>query len=163
MAAEADIDSHSQPGLIEAHAMLASYFDRQIDRLMARRYVPVDPQFDPTSLAFAVRGLTVLRPEFAATAYFRVCIQTVAEGQNQDGCWPDGISTTFAPTGDIVQQPSVDIALRLGDSVFRPSTLIWTDEPDLDTICSVASRRSSARRGIWPPPTSRARRNSQAE
>jgi hypothetical protein len=89
---------------------LKGYFVRQVDRLMARSQVPMDPTYDSNSLAFALGGLDLLERGARSTPFYWACVQAVVAGQRDDGCWPDGVSVTFSPAGDTVQQPSVEVA-----------------------------------------------------
>lgn len=113
---------------------LSGFFHRQADRLMARLHVPADPQYDPTSLAFAMRGLTLLDESARAAPLFRAYAQAVADGQNADGCWPDGVSVTYSPDGNIIQQPSVDVALCLAQSVYHHELLINHDAGQIELL-----------------------------
>jgi len=115
-------------------ALLRSYFVRQSERLMARRNTPNDPQHDPTSLAFAVRGLVLLDDATRKTPFVRACVQAAIHGQMEDGRWPEGISSSFSDAGDIVQQPSVDVAFRIAETVFRPGSLVRPDGSDIELM-----------------------------
>ena len=88
---------------------------RHIDYHMARQSVALDPSYDPVSLTFALRALCVTSPEERRFAFFRACIDAIVARQHQDGCWPDGVSITFEPTADVVQQPSAGVALHLAE------------------------------------------------
>lgn len=107
--------------------IMLRYFTRQTERLMARRNAPKDPQHDPTSLCFSVRGLALLDSSIRRTPFFRACLQAVVESQTSDGRWPEGTSVSVSPSGDTLQQPSVDVALRLAQSVFEPRALVELD------------------------------------
>jgi len=124
------IDPATASRLNELSKVLRSYFLRHVDRLMARRSVRLDPDYDVTSLVFATRGLLLLHEPFRKLPVFRSCIQAVVDGQSPDGWWPDGVSITNLETGDTLQQPSVEIALQLADCVFRKEILFWPERED---------------------------------
>jgi hypothetical protein len=88
---------------------------RHVDYHMARQAVALDPSYDPVSLTFALRALCITSPEERRFAFFRACIDAIVARQHQDGCWPDGVSITFEPTADVVQQPSAGVALHLAE------------------------------------------------
>lgn len=126
--------SNADPDIKVVKRSLLNYFQKEVDRLMARRYVPADAHYDPTSLTFAMHGYVLLDPSVRRTAFFRACAEAVVDGQNPDGCWPDGISITYLPNGNVIQQPSVEIALRLGEAIFHPSILIDHNTDDIELI-----------------------------
>lgn len=97
---------------------LKDVLSRQLDHYMARQGVQRDPTYDPVSLAFALRGLHVANPDLAEQSFFDACIHAVIEGQLKDGCWPDGASFTTSETADVVQQPSVEVALLLAECLI---------------------------------------------
>ncbi len=113
---------------------LTDYFLQQVDRLMARRQVPFDPEYDPTSLAFAIRGLDELGEEVCGTPLFRAAVEAVAAGQHADGCWSDGVSVTYQEDGSTIQQPSVEVALCLGESVFDNDLLVVYDADRIEVL-----------------------------
>ncbi|MEE6176806.1 ATP-binding protein [Mycobacterium sp. 050134] len=113
---------------------LRDYFVRQVDRLMARRHLPFDPEYDPTSLAFAIRGLDELGEQVCGTPLFRAAVEAVAAGQHADGCWPDGVSVTYQDDGSTIQQPSVEVALCLGESVFDNDLLVLYDADRIEVL-----------------------------
>jgi hypothetical protein len=89
-----------------------TYFNRQIDRQMARKHLPLHPEYDCASLAFALNGLAKLDETARETPFFRACVQAVVEGQKPDGCWPEGMSIASHERGQgPVSQPSVEIAM----------------------------------------------------
>lgn len=105
---------------------LNHYFDREVDRLMARRGIAADPGFDAASLAFALKGLLPCRPRsFRQSPFFAACIQAIIDQQNADGTWPDGVTALVeGATVDTLQQPSVTIALTLAQIVMEPRMLV---------------------------------------
>lgn len=107
--------------------LLRTYFAAQVDRLMARRSVRNDPVYDVASLAFAIRGLLLLDPPFRHRALFHAAVETIAKGQLNNGCWPSAVSVAFGPTGDVLQQPSVEVALTLAEGAFDPASLYTSD------------------------------------
>ncbi|WP_197506921.1 AAA family ATPase [Mycobacterium sp. 852002-50816_SCH5313054-b] len=113
---------------------LTDYFRRQVDRLMARSHVLSDPEYDPTSLAFAVRGLTLLDEQARGTPLFRASVQAVVAGQHADGCWSDGVSVTYQDDGSTIQQPSVEVALCLAESVFHHDLLVYHDADKIEVL-----------------------------
>ncbi|OBH82482.1 hypothetical protein A5680_13555 [Mycobacterium sp. E2989] len=124
----------AQPTLGSFRQSLKDYFVRQVDRLMARRHVPFDPEYDPTSLAFAIRGLNELGEQVCGTPLFRAAVEAVAAGQHADGCWSDGVSVTYQEDGSTIQQPSVEVALCLGESVFDNDLLVLYDADRIEVL-----------------------------
>ena len=51
-------------------------------------------------------------------------LKSVANAQLPSGCWPQGVSISYVSSGDVVQQPSVSVALLLADSIVRPRLLV---------------------------------------
>ena len=106
---------------------LAKYFELEVYRSAARRGGSLDPQFDPVSLVFALRGWDLLEPSARTTPFFRSCLGVVVSAQHDDGCWSDGISVSFDETGDSTQQQSIDVCLSLAEIVFQPTLLQHCD------------------------------------
>lgn len=129
-----DEESDETRRLGEFRQSLTDYFRRQVDRLMARRHVPSDPEYDPTSLAFAIRGLTLLDEEFRVTRLFRAAVEAVVAGQHPDGCWPDGHSVTYHQDGSTIQQPSVEVAVSLAKSVFQNDLLVMYTADQIELL-----------------------------
>jgi hypothetical protein len=116
---------------------LPDYFTRLSEKMMARRGVPFDADHDVTSLTFAISGLSLLRPSIRRTAFFRACLDTIARAQGNDGCWPAGVSFAYSSRGDSYQTPSVEVALRLADAVFRQAVLISFEVEEIQLIAAV--------------------------
>src|SRR5216683_1066618 len=114
--------------------VLLAYFIRQFDRLMARSHVISDPYRDQTSLAFVLCGWSILDPTSARTSLFAAGIEAVVNAQRDDGRWPEGISISTSPSGDTVQQPSVDIAIRLAESALDPTILLQPSPAQIEMI-----------------------------
>ncbi|MEM9167287.1 MAG: ATP-binding protein [Planctomycetota bacterium] len=95
---------------------LALAIRRRLERLMAIRRIPDDPLFDPVGLAFAVRAMCLLDPDFRQNPLFREAIETIVECQLDDGCWPDGVEI-ISRHGTATLQPSVEVAYVLAASV----------------------------------------------
>jgi hypothetical protein len=85
--------------------------------------VALDPSYDPVSLAFALRAVCIASPEERRFAFFRACLDAIVGRQHQDGCWPDGVSITFEETADVVQQPSVGVALLVAECAIDNTAL----------------------------------------
>lgn len=104
---------------------LLRYFEREVDRIMARRGVPGDSGFDAASLAFAFKGLLSYRDdEFRETPFYQAVVEAIIKHQNQDGTWPDGVTAISEVNADTLQQPSVKIGLTLAHCVFEPRMLV---------------------------------------
>lgn len=133
--AEEHLGDEPTRGMARLLVIFRSYFARQVDRQMARKHVPLDPDYDVASLAFSTHGLALVDDSVRASPFFRSCVAAVVEGQNPDGCWPEGMTVASHESSDAppVRQPSVEIALSLADSVFRRSQLFrcLTHEIDL--------------------------------
>jgi hypothetical protein len=119
----AEQNEESNAWLRQAATAMRGYFRRQVDFHMARRSVHTEHRYDPMSLSFALHGLSSLDQEFRSTAYFDACVEAVVAAQNTDGCWPTGVSITYSPNGDLLQHPSVEVALSLALTVFEPDAL----------------------------------------
>lgn len=116
---------------------LCRYFEREVDRLMARRGIADGPGFDPASLAFAVRGLLLYKPRtFRDSPFFAACVDAIASHQNPDGTWPDGVSARVEENADTMQQPSVKTALTLAQIVFEERMLVAFAPTDLRVLQS---------------------------
>jgi hypothetical protein len=112
-----------------------SYFSRQIDRQMARKHLPLHPEYDCASLALALNGLVMLDETARDTPFFRTAVQAVVEGQKPDGCWPEGMSIASYERGQgPVPQPSVEIAMQLAGCVVRRSALYHCTETDVQLL-----------------------------
>ena len=109
---------------------LKGYFRRQIDFHMARHGADADHEYDPISLAFSLRALSLLDARFQQRYYLQTAVEAVVASQRADGCWPEGISVAYLPTGDSLQQPSVEVALDLSETVFRESLLVRIQPPE---------------------------------
>src|SRR5262245_17721533 len=108
----------------EIHSLLAvftAYFSRQVDRQMARKQVLLDPDHDIAALAYSLHGWSLVNADVRTTPFFKSCVAAVVEGQNTDGCWPEGMTVASHERSDVgpVRQPSVEIALSLAETVFR--------------------------------------------
>lgn len=125
MLAEKALGDETSSRMNQLLAVFRSYFSRQVDRQMARKHVPLDPDYDVASLAFSLHGLAQVDDTVRTSPFFRSCVAAVVDGQNPDGCWPEGMTVASHEASDAtpVRQPSVEIALSLADSVFRQSQL----------------------------------------
>jgi len=126
--------SETEKRLSDFQGSLKGYFRRQVDRLMARRHLLFDPEYDPTSLAFAMRGLKLLGEKVHATPLFRASVEAVVAAQHPDGCWSDGVSVTYDQDGSTIQQPSVEVALCLAESVFDDDLLVFHDADKIEAL-----------------------------
>jgi hypothetical protein len=135
-ALRAEIDDDARSKMHSLLLTFRAYFSRQVDRQMARKHIELDPDFDCASLAFALRGLALLDDGVRATTFFQTCVKAVVEGQNPDGCWPEGITVSYHETGDVgpVRQPSVEIALALAENVFHRSSLFRCEPHDVELL-----------------------------
>jgi hypothetical protein len=113
-----------EQAIISFENTLKGYFRRQIDFHMARHGVDADHEYDPISLAFSLRALSLLDARFRQRYYLQAAVEVVVASQRADGCWPEGISVAYLPTGDSLQQPSVEVALDLSETVFHESLLV---------------------------------------
>ncbi|MBD0372287.1 MAG: ATP-binding protein [Pyrinomonadaceae bacterium] len=134
----------SKAEIAELKAVLSQYFNREVDRLMSRRQIPLYPHYDAASLAFSIHGRLLMDAAFRTEPLFRACIQAVVADQNPDGTWPVGRSATFDDTGTSIQQPSVSVALSLAECIFSQKLLIRNqpDEIELLKIGAEALRRT---------------------
>jgi hypothetical protein len=112
-----------------------SYFSRQIDRQMARKHLPLHPEYDCASLAFSLHGLAKLDEAARDRPLFRAAIQAVVEGQMPNGCWPEGMSIASYERGQgPVPQPSMEIAMQLAGCVVRRSSLYHCTAADFQLL-----------------------------
>lgn len=102
--------------------------DSHIDFHMARCRTNSISLFDPVSLASALFAKSKVQPSFKQDPFFLTCLKTVMDFQYDNGCWPDGISLSFSSTGDVVQQPSVGVAVSIAEAAIDESFLIDFDE-----------------------------------
>ncbi len=109
-------------------ADLEFQIDSHIDFHMARYSTKSVSLFDPVSLASALFAKSMIQPGFREDPFFLTCLKTVMDSQYDNGCWPDGISLTFSSTGDVVQQPSVGVAVSIAEAAIDESFLIDFDE-----------------------------------
>lgn len=133
------IPAETQNSITSLLSTFRAYCSRQVDRQMARKHVPLDPDYDCASLAFALNGLALLDEQLRTSEFFRTCVNAVVEGQNPDGCWPEGITVAYHESGLVgpVRQPSVEIALALADCVFR-RTALFRCEPHEVALLNLA-------------------------
>lgn len=111
--------------ILMLHRALDRYFDREVDRIMARRGIAGDSGFDAASLAFSLKGALGYRDaEFRESAFYGAVVDAIIEKQNGDGTWPDGVTALSEPNADTLQQPSVKIGLTLMHCVFEPRMLV---------------------------------------
>lgn len=104
---------------------LSRLFEREVDRQLAR--ASARRLFDPAALGFAIRGLTLLRPEVSGTAICQAAIRAIVASQNPDGTWPDGASALLPDTSANVQQPSIKTALCLAEVCLTREDLVAFD------------------------------------
>jgi hypothetical protein len=107
---------------------LEAHIDSHIDFHMARCMTSSVSLFDPVSLASALFSKLKIKPAFRKDPFFKTCLKTIVENQFENGCWPDGISLTFSSTGDVVQQPSVGVAVYIAECAIYESFLTDFDE-----------------------------------
>jgi len=125
----------SRQSLRTIDTALDTYFERSVERLMARRHVKEDAGFDAASLCFALKGLLSYRRDgLRDSAYFSACVQAIVDGQNGDGTWPDGVCALVEDNADTLQQPSAKIALELLNLSFEPRMLVRATERELRVL-----------------------------
>ncbi len=123
----------SRLGVIEQ--ALERYFERAVDRIMARRDLQGDAGFDAASLVFALRGLTTFRSDsFRVAPFFAECIRAATRAQTSDGTWPDGVSAMIDGGADTLQQPSAKIALAIAECAFSPQMLVSFHPHEMSTL-----------------------------
>ncbi len=118
-------------------ADLELQIDSHIDFHMARCSTKSVSLFDPVSLASALFAKLKIQPGFREDPFFLTCLKTVMDSQYDNGCWPDGISLTFSSTGDVVQQPSVGVAVSIAEAAIDESFLIDFDETTEQILTTV--------------------------
>jgi len=101
---------------------------------MARFNGSNEPSFDPISLATALYAASVLSPELKYTSFFNSCLQVIIDNQSSNGCWPSGVSISFSENGDVVQLPSVEIAIFIAESAIDENILINYNENIKQTL-----------------------------
>lgn len=79
--------------------------------------------FDPVSLTACLHVLSKSNSSYLDVNYRNLCFEILSKTQYSDGCWPNGVSLTFSDTADVVQQPSVGVALNLITSLLNKSYL----------------------------------------
>jgi len=104
---------------------------------MARFNGVYEPSFDPISLTISLYANTILSPELKYTPFFNSCLQVITQNQNNNGCWPSGVSISFSDNGDVVQLPSVEIALFIAEIVNDKNILINYNENIKETLSIV--------------------------
>lgn len=104
---------------------------------MARFNGVYEPSFDPISLTISLYANTILSPELKYTPFFNSCLQVITQNQNNNGCWSSGVSISFSDNGDVVQLPSVEIALFLTEIVNDKNILINYNENIKETLSIV--------------------------
>lgn len=107
---------------------LEAIFDHHINYHMARSGSKIGLSFDPVSLATALSGKVKIKQEFTNDLFFQSCLVVIMDAQHANGCWDDGISITYSSTGDVVQQPSVGVAVAIAEAAIQPSYLLDYDE-----------------------------------
>ncbi|MBL8680155.1 MAG: ATP-binding protein [Myxococcales bacterium] len=103
---------------------LQSRLTALLEHQMSRRAVPGDPEYDPATLAFALRGASLWAGPLPKSPFFGACVDAIVRAQTPDGTWPAGLSFEYTARGDGFFTPSVEIALLLADSVFERRLLV---------------------------------------
>jgi len=107
---------------------LEEIFDQHINYHMARSGSNSTMSFDPVSLATALSGKVKIQSNTTNDLFFQSCLEVIMNAQHPNGCWDDGISITYSSTGDVVQQPSVGVAVAIAEAAIHPSYLLDYDE-----------------------------------
>lgn len=102
--------------------------EKHINYHMARFDGMNEPSFDPVSLATALYAATILKPKFKFTSFFNSCLKVIIDRQTSNGCWPAGVSISFSENADVVQLPSVEIAMFIAEAVVDEDILINANE-----------------------------------
>ena len=124
--------------LAEWKKTLVVWLEQQIDYHLARDHESFDASYDPVSLICAIRALLLLiRTKYFLEPQLIRGLKSVANAQLSSGCWPTGVSISYVSTGDVVQQPSVSVALLLAESLLRPFSLIEHSQQQLELFKAV--------------------------
>jgi uridine kinase len=115
--------------MLELHALL----DGHVNYHMARSASKSIMSFDPVSLATAISGMVRLKQEPVDELFFLSCLEVIMSSQRENGCWDDGISIAYSGTGDVVQQPSVGVAVSVAEAAISTSFLTDFDD-NIDKI-----------------------------
>ena len=118
--------------LAKRRMLLSHWADRQVHRMMARRDLPSDPEFDVSTLIFALRARDLAGIKDYPPAFYAKCLAESYAGQLNSGCWPDGFSVDMGGW-NATSQPSVEIALALASLTFRRELLTTPTSEQLDS------------------------------
>jgi hypothetical protein len=131
------------PTLFQKFNKLKSYLEQAIDEIdrhinyhMSRNKVDFDFAFDPVSLTTAIYCKSILDDNFKRTGFFQACLTVIMESQYPNGTWPTGVSLSHNSSGDVVQQPSVEISAFLAEAAIDNSFLTDINE-DIEKTLSI--------------------------
>lgn len=116
------------------HKKLDDAVQGHLNYHMARFNGNYEPSFDSVSLTIALYAASILSPEIRYTPFFNSCLKVIVENQNSNGCWPSGVSISFSDNGDVVQLPSVEIAMFISEAIVDKNILVNFDKSIDDTL-----------------------------
>ena len=127
-----DPQSFLEPDLTEHRQLLSHWADRQVHRMMARRGMVGDPEFDVSTLVFSLRARDLCQGKPYPESFHSKCLAESYAGQMHNGCWPDGFSVDM-PGWSGTSQPSVEIALAIASLAFQRDLLTNANDAQLTT------------------------------
>lgn len=116
---------------------LEDRIDDHINYHLARHNVK-ELSFDSISLAVAICCKLKINSKFKESPFFISCIKAIVDQQYSDGCLPTGATISFADSGDVIQQASIQIMSFLADAIVDYKFLVdCNDQTEelLNIIC----------------------------
>ncbi len=110
--------------------------DRHLDYQMARASIG-GHAFDPVSLAIATCCKLRLDEGFRSTPLYVDCLRKIFACQQPDGCWPSGAAISLDETADVIQQPSIELATELIESIVDYGLLVEHTEQSQQVIALI--------------------------